>query len=483
MKRREFLSRAGWGAAALALGGHLAGCAHRRRPNFLLILVDDLGWADCGFSGSSFYETPHLDRLAYTGMRFTDAYAASPVCSPTRAAILTGKSPARLNITDYIPGEDPRDRKLIGPEDLHHLPLDEVTLAEALKKTGYATFFAGKWHLGGEGFYPENQGFDINRGGWESGGPYGGNRYYSPYGNPRLDDGPEGEYLTDRLTDETIGFIEANRNRPFFAQLSFYTVHTPIIACRRFEKKFEEKSRSLPPLEGPDQLSEHDGWTKTRQDNAEYASMIHAMDENVGRLLKSIDELGLKENTVIVFTSDNGGLSTLLKHGYPTSNRPLRAGKGWCYEGGIRVPLLVRIPGMTRPGAVCSEPVISMDFYPTFLDLAGQSLLPGQQIDGRSLIPLMKQEGSLGREFLFWHYPHYHGSAWRPGSAIREGDWKLIEFYDWEKVELYHLSRDIGETRDLSSLEPERAGRLLRTLRSALKDAGARMPEPGSAIE
>lgn len=470
-----------------------------RRPHVVVILVDDLGWADLGCYGSAFHETPNLDRLAATGMRFTDAYASSPVCSPTRASLLTGKHPARVGITDWIPGDDPVDRKLRGPKDSHALPLEEVTLAEALKDAGYRTFFAGKWHLGSAGYFPEDQGFDINKGGHHVGSPPGG--YYAPYKNPKLEDGPEGEYLTDRLTDETIRFVrehaKAHPDSPFLAFLAFYTVHTPIQACRRHLARFEAKAEGLPQTGAPAFVKERDGWTKERQDLASYASMVHAMDENVGRLLAELEALGLSERTIVLFTSDNGGLSTLRRQGAPTSNRPLRAGKGWCYEGGIRVPLLVRAPGVTQPGSVCGVPVTSVDLYPTVLELAGLPLRPERHVDGASLVPLLEGSGSspgrsgpvgeraeaLERRALFWHYPHYHGSAWTPGAAVRSGDWKLVELYEEETSELYDLGADIGETRDLSEAHPEKHRELLDLLHRWQEEVGARMPSPQAPTE
>jgi arylsulfatase A-like enzyme len=478
--RREFLKALGAGAVAGAFPAAAASgrsVTRPKRPNFLFILVDDLGWADLSCYGSTFHETPHLDKLAASAVRFTDAYAAHPVCSPTRAAIMTGKNPARIGITDWIPGSNPRDRKLLGPSDKHRLALEEVTLAEALKRGGYRTFFAGKWHLcaaGDKSFHPEDQGFEINKGGHHRGSPPGG--YYTPYKNPKLTDGAEGEYLTDRLTDETIGFMSRHRDGPFLAYLSFYTVHTPIQACKRHGAKFAAKRAKLPPLTGPAHTREHDGWTQMRQDNAAYATMVHAMDENVGRLLKALDRLGLAKDTVVIFTSDNGGRSTLQGKGNPTCNLPLRAGKGWCYEGGIRVPLIVRAPGVSKGGATCSVPVNSADFYPTILEFAHLPLMPAQHADGASLTPLLKGATKLDREFIVWHYPHYHGSAWTPGSAIRAGDWKLIKFYDKQKVELYNLRRDVGETRELSGEHPDKAKQLLARLEEYLTDVNAPMP-------
>jgi len=458
------------------------GCKSEHPPNILFILVDDLGWRDLKCYGSSFYETPNIDRLALQGMMFTHAYAANPVCSPTRASILTGKYPTRVGITDWIPGLDPKDRKLLGPDDLHALPLEEITIAEVLQREGYRTFFAGKWHLGGEGFYPENQGFDMNIGGHEAGSPPGG--YYVPYKNPKLTDGPEGEYLTDRLTAESIRFLEGNSENPFFLFLSFYTVHTPIQANRQSIARFEDKYHGMGEP-APLQITEHDGLTVINQVNPDYASMIYALDRNVGYLMNKLDELELTDHTLIIFTSDNGGLSTLTadRGVAPTSVKPLRAGKGWCYEGGIRVPLIIRMPGLTTPGTFSDIPVISCDYYPTVLEIAGLSMMPEQHVDGISLVPLFKEGGSIEREVLFWHFPHYHGSSWTPGSALRHNEWKLIEFYDWEKTELYNLQDDPGEERDLSPNFPGIVLEMKQKLRQIQEDTHASFPVSNSGYD
>jgi len=439
----------------------------------LFILVDDLGWKDLGCYGSSFHETPNIDRLAASSLRFTQAYSANPVCSPTRAAIMTGKHPSRLNITDWIPGQDPRDRPLLGPQDLDHLPLEETTLAEALKAHGYQTFFAGKWHLGDTGYLPEDQGFDLNLGGHHRGSPPGG--YYVPYQNPKLPDGPEGEYLTDRLTQEAIQYMQTHKDGPFFVFLSYYTVHTPIQPNREYIEHYRQKRLQLADTL-PQQVPEGEGLTVTRQVNAEYASMVHAMDVNVGRLMNSLQRLGIQEHTLVIFTSDNGGLSTLEKNRppAPTSVRPLRGGKGWCYEGGIRVPLIISMPG-AEPG-IREEAVASYDFYPTVLEWAGLPLMPAQHQDGLSLMPLLRGADSLQREALFWHYPHYHGSAWTPGAAIRMGDWKLVEFYDPARTELFHLSQDPGEERNVATEYPEKAAALRQALLKMQAETGSRFP-------
>jgi len=449
---------------------------YREKPNVLFILVDDLGWNDLGCYGSTFHESPNLDKLAASAVKFTNAYSAHPVCSPTRAAIMTGKNPARIGITDWIPGRGDKKQKLKTPKILNELPLEEYTIAEAFRDNGYKTFFAGKWHLGDVGFLPTDQGFDINMGGNHTGQPRGG--YYSPYKNPQLPDGPKGEYLTDRLTNETIKFIENSKvtGKPFFAYLAYYAVHTPIQACKRHLAKFKKKAKTLPAAPDSGYVREHDGWTKTQQNNPAYASMIYAMDENVGRLIKKLKELGIYDNTIIVFTSDNGGLSTLFWKGAPTSIYPLRAGKGWCYEGGIRVPLIIKPATNKDKAKVVDQPVVSMDLYPTLVDLAGIKPVPDQYVDGTDLVPAM-QGKQLKREAIFWHYPHYHGSAWTPGSSIREGDWALIEFYEYgNKVELYNIKNDIGEKTDLSEKYPERTKSMLNKLREMQKATGAKLP-------
>jgi len=452
--------------------------AAAERLNFLFILADDLGWRDLGCQGSTFYETPNLDRLAASGLRFTDAYSACQVCSPTRAAILTGKYPARTGVTDYIGAAQPekwaRPTKMLPAPYANRLALDQVTLAEALKAGGYATFFAGKWHLGPEGWWPENQGFDVNKGGCGWGQPVS---YFSPYKNPRLEDGPEGEHLPDRLAQETVKFIEVNRERPFFAYLSFYSVHTPLRSRADLQAKYEAKAKQMKP-NGAAWGDEGERKVRRVQNHDVYAGMVEAMDLAVGKVLDAVERLGLADRTVIVFTSDNGGLST--SEGSPTSNVPLRAGKGWFYEGGIRVPLIVRAPGVTKSGAICSEPVFSADFYPTFLELAGLPARPAQHSDGVSLVSLLKQQGKLKRDALYWHYPHYGNQGGSPGSAMRMSDWKLIEFAEDNRVELYNLRGDIGETRNLAPQEKDRVAVMQRKLHAWQREVGAKFPAPNT---
>ncbi len=449
----------------------LFSCSKTDQPNFVFILVDDLGWADvqCNYP-ESFYHTPNINQLAKNGVRFTNAYSANPVCSPTRAAILTGKHPNRVNITDWIPGLDPKMKPLRGPQDRTELALEELTIAEKLKEKGYHTCFVGKWHLGDDGFFPEDQGFDINIGGHHKGSPPGG--YYSPYKNPKLKDGPEGEYLPERLTTEGINFIKKNKRKPFFLYLSFYTVHTPIQAANSYIKKYKAQREQLQSDEIPHK-KEGDGWTKLVQENAAYASMVAAMDENVGRLLKTLEEQELSDNTWVIFTSDNGGLSTLTRKNAPTNNGPLRAGKGWCYEGGIRVPLIIAGPELASPGRTEDKPVISMDYFTTILNLAE---VTHEANDGQNLVPLLTANNTFERDELFWHYPHYHGSAWKPGSALRKGNWKLVVHYEDERTELFNLAEDPGETTNLAAEFPEKTQTLKSLLDAKLHASNARFP-------
>ena len=466
----------GIGLTALSFIAVKCDTKEEKPPNVVFFLVDDLGWKDIGCYGSEFYDTPNVDELAEDGMRFTDAYTAHPVSSPTRAAIMTGKDPVRVNITDWIPGmgyERAENPQLKPPEDIHNMPLEEVTLAEALKEHGYQTFYAGKWHLGQTAeYWPEHQGFDVNKGGHNKGSPPGG--YYSPYNNPRLEDGPEGEYLTDRLGDESLEFLESAEDNPFLLYLSFYTVHTPIQGCEEFDSLYKERKLDLPNQGAVKTRDEHRGETRLNQSNHKYAAMVRSMDKNVGRVLDKLEELGMKENTIIIFTSDNGGLTTTRNPG-PTAVTPLRAGKGWCYEGGIRVPLIVKTPVMDG-GQTCSYPVTSMDYYPTILELAGLPKKPDQHVDGESFAPYLEQPDKEFDRTLVWHYPHYHGSTWRPGSAIRQNQWKLVEFYEDETVELYNLNEDISEQNDVSEKYPEKAKALKEEMHEYIDERGGEYP-------
>jgi len=447
--------------------------------NVVFFLVDDLGYMDIGANNpKTFYETPNIDGLAASGMRFTDGYAANPVCSPTRYSIMTGRYPTRVDATNFFSGA--RSCRF-APAPLHsNMPLEEVTIAEALKSAGYATFFAGKWHLGPtEEFWPENQGFDVNQGGFSRGGPYGGKKYFSPYGNPRLKDGPDGEHLPIRLAMETKKFIDATKDKPFFAYLAFYSVHTPLIGRPDLVEKYRKKAAGIAGKEfGDEEQVFGNGARKVRQlqKHAVYAAMIEAMDEAVGLVLDHLEDSGLDKNTAVFFMSDNGGLST--SEGSPTSNLPLRAGKGWVYEGGIREPYLARVPGATKPGSTCSTPVISTDFYPTILDWAGLPARPKQHLDGVSLMPLLKGGETLDRDALYWHYPHYSNQGGIPGGAIRIGDWKLFERYEDGRVHLYNLADDIGEQNDLAAEQPDRVKTMRDKLHAWYKTVDAKFLRP-----
>lgn len=475
---------------ALALCSCNSPSETKTRPNFIFILVDDMGWADLGCYGSTFHETPHIDRLADRSMRFTSAYAACPVCSPTRASIMTGKYPARTGVTDWIAGRQVNNSglpcdKLLSREFELEMKLEEVTIAEALKSAGYNTFFAGKWHLGEDSVYwPEHQGFDINKGGWRVGSPGGG--YFSPYVNPRLESGPEGECLTDRLTDESITFLEAQTENPFLLYLSFYTVHAPFQGKPELIEKYENKIETL-GVDPEAMVTTDREWIKyaaprgrfverVEQGHPTYAAMIETLDTNVGKLMQKVEELGLGENTIVIFMSDNGGLST--SEGSPTSNLPLRGGKGWMYEGGIREPMMISWPGSGSEGTLSDVPVTSTDFYPTILEMAGLELKPDQHMDGISLAPLLTGKEELAERSLYWHYPHYSNQGGKPGAAVRLGDYKLIEFFDPGGVELYNLAEDIGETTNLAKQLPEKTEELLDLLHVWQEEVGAEGMDP-----
>ena len=465
-----------------------AGFLHAKveRPSFVLFLVDDLGYMDVGaYNPSCFYDTPHVDALAKSGMKFTDGYAANPVCSPTRFGIQTGRHPTRKDATNFFSG---RRGGLFASAPLHdRMDLEEITIAEALKKKGYATFFAGKWHLGPtEQFWPKKQGYDVNAGGFSKGGPYGGKKYFSPYGNPRLSDGPDGEHLPDRLAAETCKFVEEQnaKGKPFFAMLSFYSVHTPLIGRPDLVEKYKKRAAKKTGAEfGNEELiwPKNKGTRKVRilQKHAVYAAMVEAMDLAVGRVLEKLKALGIDDKVVVAFTSDNGGLST--SEGSPTSNLPLRGGKGWLYEGGIREPFLVRWPGVTKPGSVCSSPVMSTDFFPTFVKAAGGKPKGVGPIDGRDLMPLLKGgEEQEDRDALYWHYPHYSNQGGFPGAAVRMGDWKLIERFEDGKVHLYDLSKDIGERNDVAAKHPDRVTAMRKKLHAWYEETDAKFLQPKS---
>ena len=439
------------GATLLALLSAVSGLA-ATPPNFIVFLIDDLGATDLGCFGSKFFETPNIDRLATQGMKFTQAYSACTVCSPTRAALLTGRYPARLHLTDWIAGHVRPFAKMRVPDWTKHLPLEEITIAELLKPLGYATAQIGKWHLGGAGFEPQKQGFDFAVAGTDKGQPPS---YFSPYKIATLPDGPPGEFLTDREAAEACKFIAANREQPFFIYLPHHAVHTPIQAKKEVTEKYLKKVRDDYP-----------------QKHAAYAALVESVDDSVGRIMQQLAELKLAERTVIIFTSDNGGLMNV------TYNLDLRAGKGSAYEGGVRVPLLVKWPGVTKPGSACDVPVLTVDFFPTLAEIAGAKLPADRAIDGESFVPLLQQSGGLKRDAIYWHYPHYHPGGATPHAAIRQGEWKLIEFYQDQRAELYNLKTDPEEKTDHAKTDADRAGAMLAKLHAWQTNVGAQMATP-----
>ncbi|HJN13052.1 MAG TPA: sulfatase [Pirellulaceae bacterium] len=495
--------------------------ADERRPNVVFFLVDDLGWRDLGCYGSSFYETPNIDRFAEQGVSFTQAYATCHVCSPTRASIMTGKYPARLQLTDWLPGRREFPFQKLKNAEIHqHLPLEEITIAEALKAHGYRTAHIGKWHLGEEPFGPLHQGFDMQIPRWNKGWPKSG--YHAPF---KLDglDSAKGEYLTDRLTDEAEKFIEARKDQPFFLYMAHFAVHDPIQGredlVRKYQRKLEKMQRPKGPafiLEGnPDakqplsreelKARMHDpAWSgyrvlpdrtvkiKQHQDNIHFAAMVESVDESLGRLLAKLKALKLDDNTIVILFSDNGGMSggnlgnpkrviasDRLDRAFSTSNLPLRGAKGWLYEGGIREPLIVHWPHQGQLGKVCDVPVISTDFYPSILEMVGLPLQPKQHADGVSFAPLVKGARTLDREAIYWHFPHYsnHGMQ-SPGGAVRAGDYKLLEYYENNTVQLFNLREDIGEQTDLSRAEPAKVTQLRTMLHAWRNDVSAQMMVP-----
>ena len=485
INRRDFLktlSAGTLGAVAASTLPSILSAAKSGRPNIVFILIDDLGWTDLSCYGSTYYETPAIDQLAREGVRFTQAYCAHPRCVPSRYSIMSGKYPARGG----VPGRN------------YNLPDKEFTIAEALKQAGYKTFFAGKWHLGKENDarfpYPEKQGFDVNIAGGHIGAP---GSYFFPYKGrrktrkgkikkvdvPGLEKGKPCEYLTDRLTWETEKFIRQHKDEPFFVYLSHYAVHTPLQAKAAYIRKYEQKLATMPRPDRPPYIKEGRGETKLWQDHPVYAGMIQSVDESVAAILKLLKELNLEDQTIIIFTSDNGGLSTRGFNRYkgkrelPTSNFPLRAGKGWCYEGGIRVPLIVKWPGVTRAGSQSQAMVSGPDFYPTILEMAGLPLKPEQHLDGISFVDVLKGKAETTRKRAFWHSP-----VGRPESTgdenctvVRDGDWKLIDWYDKGKLELYNIKQDMKEQHDLAAEMPQKRDELYQLIVEWRKEVNAYM--------
>ena len=445
----------------------------QKKPNIIFVLVDDLGYTDLACYGSKYYETPHLDKLASQGMKFTNGYAAAAICSPTRAACITGRYPARIGITDWIRarfqgGKIPADKKnpsgyvlnkktglktAVNPLWMEH---EEITIAEVLKGEGYKTGFIGKWHLGAPEWFPETQGFDVNFGGCDLGqppsyfDPYISKRNNPLYAIPNLKPRKEGEYLTDREAYEAAEFIKKNKKNPFFLYLCNYAVHTPIQGQKHLIEKYDKKE-------------------KTNQKSSTYAAMVEAVDNCIGTIVKTLEEEGIADNTMIIFTGDNGGLLG------PTSNLPLRSGKGFPYEGGIREPLIVKWPGKIKAGSVSDVPACSIDFMPTICEATGTKL-PNTEIDGVSLMPVLEQKGKLAERALVWHFPHYRGKI-HPYSIIRDNGWKLIKYYSGDvKHELFHLDEDLSEKNEVSAKYPEKVQALEKKLMKELTDMGAVIP-------
>lgn len=431
------------------------GFAADKKPNIVFFLVDDLGWSDLGCYGNRFHETPTIDRFAKQGMLFTDAYAACPVCSPTRASIMTGKYPATLNLTDFIPGHWRPWAKLIVPKFNQQLPYKEITIAEALKPLGYTSGAFGKWHLGGRRFFPDSQGFDeflVTSG-----------RHFAPNFRtiPRMKV-PKGQYLADTLTDRAERFLETNKDKPFFLYLSHYAVHIPLEAKDELVEKYRQKKKPATGVNHP-----------------VYAAMVEHVDRSFARILKKLDELKLSDNTVVIFFSDNGGLRKRFDDQGPivTSNAPLRDEKGSLYEGGIRVPAIIRWPGKVKADIKNSTPVCSIDFFPTILEIAQgskNSKASNSDVDGKSLLPVLVGSSNIERTALYWHYPHYHHTS--PAGAIRAGDFKLIEYFEDGKLELYNLKSDFGETRNLADSLPRKTAELHELLNKWRKQVDAKMP-------
>jgi arylsulfatase A-like enzyme len=451
-----------------------------KRPNIIFILADDLGWCDLGCE-SSYYESPHIDRLAREGMKFTQAYANCQVCSPSRASILTGKYPTRHGITDYLGAKTGAAWRELGRQDKllpapyePRLRADEITFFEVLRRAGYRTLSAGKWHLGPPGAYPENFGFEINIGGHQGGGP---SRYFAPWNNPTLADGAKGEHLCQRLARETANFIGANKTQPFAVYLSFYSVHCPIQTTRSLWEKYRQKAVARGHT-GPRFVMDGPLPVRQVQDNPIYGGMIEAMDVAVGIVLDALDQHRLANDTIVVFTSDNGGV--VAGDSFSSAMLPLRGGKGRQWEGGIREPLLIRYPRLVGAGSVCDARVIGMDFYPTLLELAGLAVPAEQAIDGRSMAPLLRGEcdAVFEQRDLFWHYPHYGNQGGDPSSIIRSGNWKLIHYHEEGHDELYDLAADPGERNNVLPANQQKAGELRGRLDRWLRDTGAKFPVP-----
>ncbi|HKK74563.1 MAG TPA: sulfatase [Saprospiraceae bacterium] len=460
------------------------------QPNFLLIIVDDLGYTDLSIMGSDYYETPHIDQIAREGVIFTEGYAACAVCSPSRASLMTGTFVPRHGITDYIGapvGADwrkmNRHTPLLPPDYQRFLPHQLTTIPEALKTVGYNTFFAGKWHLGSEeqGSLPTDHGFDINQGGFHAGGPYTGG-YFSPFNNPFLKDRPEekGMSFSMKLAKETSAFIETqDEEQPFFACLSFYAVHAPIQTSEDKWSHYRDKADSMgiaPSGFGMERILP----IRQHQDNPVYAGLVEQVDEAVGQVLATLEAKGLDENTVILFTSDHGGVAS--GDAYATNNAPLRGGKGYQWEGGLRVPFFLKVPWMNHRGQENSTPVMNTDILPTFMDLAQVPLDSAGSIDGKSLVPVLQKQTFAERP-LYWHYPHYGNQGGEPHAVLRQGSWKLIHYWEDDRDELYNLAQDLSEENDLAAQEADRTRAMRQQLLDWLEEAGATYPVRDSLFD
>ncbi|MDB4334001.1 sulfatase [Akkermansiaceae bacterium] len=451
------------------------------KPNIVFILADDLGIKDLSCEGSTFYETPHIDALTNSGMRFTNGYSTCQVCSPSRASIMTGQYPARIGITDWIGAASgtkwKRNDRVLPTEYIHDLPSKVTTVAEALKEGGYRTFFAGKWHLGGNNSKSEHHGFEVNKGGHHRGSPPGG--FFSPYKNPDLEDGPRSESLPIRLAEETVKFATAKSEKPFFAFLSFYSVHGPIQTSPELWKKYQEKATKAGLV---DERFQFDRTKAVRQvqDCPIYAGMMESMDDAVGLVMEGLKKAGLADNIIVIFTSDNGGVSS--GDAFATSCLPLRGGKGRQWEGGIRQPFYIKAPGVAKPGSTSEVFATGTDFYPTLLELAGLEAKPEAHIDGRSLVAALKGEDKAERS-LYWHYPHYGNQGGEPSSIIRKGDFKLIRYYEDGREELYNIAKDLGEVTDISKENSNIAARLSTELTAHLTEVGAKIPQKDSRFD
>lgn len=447
----------------------------QERPNILFILVDDLGYHDLSCTGSEFYETPNIDKLSQNSFRFTNGYASSRVCSPSRAGIMTGTSPVIHGITDWIGAPEGeawrkhgRHTRLLPPTYTHSLPFDLETLPEAMKKEGYETFFAGKWHLGGEGSYPEDHGFDINIGGYESGSPRGG--YFAPYDNPKMSQGPDGENLSLRLGAETAKYINEDHEQPFFAMLSFYAVHGPIQTTEDLWSKYRNKALAAGTADHGYEM-ERRMPIRVVQDNPVYAGLMETMDQAVGLVMEALEQAGLADNTIVVFTSDHGGVAS--GDNFSTSNLPLRGGKGYQWEGGLRVPFFIKVPNQN--GGELSQIASNIDFMPTLIDMAGGDPTANSKVEGISLVPSMIK-GQESPRTLFWHYPHYGNQGGDPSSIVRSGKWKMIYYWENNEASLYDLEQDPMEQTDISAFYPEEVLSLSASLFDYLMDNNARYP-------